>query len=301
MLQAHAKTVSVGKAVAQAVVIGNKGGAIGSEGLFVGILGHIDDGTVVQVVGTQLHPVIEEVEVTVDTAHPGGGNAIAVAAEAAAAHTHHAATAHHATHHVAGEVVETAVIGVVGIEDDAHLAVFREAATHEGALPAGVVHHALLGRNVVTATGHYVAEDAVHHALLDAQVNHGLILTVVDAGEGGLLALLLNHLHLLDEFGGDVLGGQLRVVQEEGLAVDGNLGDGFTVGGDGAVLVHFHTGELLKEVFQHIVVADLEGRGVVFHRIFLDDDGVTHGAHGRSVQHFQVLFHLDDAQVGIGP
>ena len=153
----------------------------------------------------------------------------------------------------------------------------------------------------MTTTGHYVAEDAVHHALLHAEVNHGLVFTVVDAGEGCLLTLLLHHLHLLDELGGDVLGGQLRVVQEEGFAVYGDFGDGFTVGGDGTVLIHFHAGEFLQEVFQHIVVGNLEGRGVILHRIFLDDNGITNGTDGCSIQHFQVLFHLDDAQVGIGP
>ena len=152
----------------------------------------------------------------------------------------------------------------------------------------------------MTAAGHGVSEHAVHHALADAEVYHRLVLSVVDAGEFGLLALLFHHLHFLDEFGGDVLGGQLGVVQEEGLSVDGNLGDGFTVGRDGAVFVHLHAGKLLQEVLQHVVVGDLEGGGIVLHRIFLDEDGIAHGAHRGGIQHLLVRLHLDDAQGRIG-
>ena len=145
-----------------------------------------------------------------------------------------------------------------------------------------------------------VAEHAVHHTLLHGEVDDGFVVAVVDAGKFGLLTLLLDDLYLFHQFGGQVAGSQLRVVQEEGLAVDGDLGDGFAVGGDAAVFAHFNAGELLEEVHQHIVVRDLERRGVVLDGVFLDDDGVAHGAYGSSVQDFLVLFHLDDAQIGIG-
>ena len=296
VLQAHTEAVTVREAVAGTVRIGDEGGAVRAVGLLVGVLQDIPDGTIIEVVASQLHLVVEEVEVGVHTAHPGGVDAVAAPAAA-----HHAAAAHHSSHHIAGEVVETAVVGIVGIGDDADLALFREAAAHEGTLPAPVVQALLAGGDVVTAAAHQVAEHAVHHPLLHAQVNHRFVFSVIDAGEFGLLALLLHHLHLLDELGGNVLGGQLRVVQEEGFAVYGYLGDGFSVGGDGAVLVHLHAGKLLQEVFQHIVIGDFERRGVVLHRIFLDDDGIAHGADGSGIQHLLVQFHLHDAQVGIGP
>ena len=153
----------------------------------------------------------------------------------------------------------------------------------------------------MAAAGGEVAKEAVHHAFLHTEVDDGLVVTVVNAGKLGLLALLLDDFHLFHQLGRNVLGGQLRVVQEESLATDCDLGDGFTVGGDGTILGHFDAGEFLQQVHQHVVIADLEGRGVIFNRIFLDDDGITHGTDGSSVQHFQVLLHLDDAQVGIGP
>ena len=152
----------------------------------------------------------------------------------------------------------------------------------------------------MSGAGGEVAEYAVHHALLHGEVNDGFVVAVVNAGKFGLFALLLDDLDLLHQLGGEVAGGQLGVVQEESLAVDGDFLDGFAVGGDAAVFAYFNARELLQEVYEHVVVRDLEGGGVVLHRILLDDDGVAHGAHGSGVQDFLVQFHLDDAQVGIG-
>ena len=152
----------------------------------------------------------------------------------------------------------------------------------------------------MAAAGGEVSEHAVHHAPLHGEVYDGFVVAVVNAGEFGLFALFLDHLHLFDEFGGKVAGSQLRVVQEEGLAVDGDFLDGLPVGGDGAVFGHLDARELFQKVYQHIVVRDLEGRGVVLHRVLLDDDGVSHGAHGGGLQHFQVLLHLHHAQAHVG-
>ena len=302
MVQAHAETVTVGEAAAETVGIGNEGGFVVTVGFLIGILLHVHDGAVIHVVGTQLHLVVKQIPVAVHAGVPGSGETVA-AAESAAAHTaHHAHAAHHAAHHIAGQVRETPVVGVVAAGDEAKLCAFRELAHHEVALIAPVVGNVGLGRGgeVVTAAGRYVAENAVHHALLDTEVDDGFLVAVVDAGEFGLLALLLHHLYLLNHLGREVLGSQLRVVQEEGFAGNGDFGDGFTVDGDGTVFAHLYAGKLLQEVFQHVVVADLERRGIIFNGVFLDDDGIAHGAYGSGVQHLLVLFHLDDAQIGIG-
>ena len=302
MVQTNAKAVAVGEAAAETVGVADEGAAIVTVGFLVSILRYVYVGTGIHVVGTQLHLVVKEVPVAVDTGVPGSGDAVAAtepAAESAAA-AHHAASSHHAAHHVAHKVREAAVVGVVGTGDDAELGTFREAAHHEVALEAPVIHGLCAGGNVVASAGLQVSEDAVHHAALDAEVDDGLVVTVVNAGELGLLALFLHHLHFLDKLGGDVLGSQLRVVHEEGLAVNHDFVDGFSVGGDIAALVHFHAGKLLQEVFQHVVVGDLEGRGIVLHGVLLDDDGITHGADRCGVQHFLVQGHLDGAEVGIG-
>ena len=142
-----------------------------------------------------------------------------------------------------------------------------------------------------------VSEDTVHHVLLHGQVDDRLIIAVIDAGEFRLLGLLFHDLHLFHEFRRDVVGSDLGIVQEEGLAVDGDLGDGFTVGSNGAVLGDFDARKLLQQVHEHVVVADFEGGSVVLHRILLDDDGVAGRGDGSGVQHLLVQFHLDGSEV----
>ena len=149
----------------------------------------------------------------------------------------------------------------------------------------------------MTDTAGDVAEDTVHHALLHGEVDDGLVVTVVYTGEFGLLGLLLHDLHLLDHLRGKVLGSELGIVQEEGLAVDGDLRDGLAVRGDGAAVVHLDARELLEEVDEHIGIRGLERGGIVLDRILLDDDGVTGRGHGSGVQDLLVQFHLDHAQV----
>ena len=211
VLQAHAKAVAVREAVTLAVRVRVQRTAIGQIGFFIGILRHVHDGAVVQVVAAQVHFLVQEVPVAVHTAHPGGGDTVG-AAPATATHTAHAATAaHHGVHHGAGEVVEPTVVGVVAIEDDADLAVLRKAAAHGRRLPAGCIRTTGCGQ-VHAAAHHGIAKQAVHHAPFHGKVDDGFFFAVVNARKLCLLALFLHHFHLLDEFGGDVLRSQLRVV-----------------------------------------------------------------------------------------
>ena len=298
VLQAHSEAVAVGEAVAAAVGVGDEGGAIGKVCFLVGGFFDVGDAAVVEVVSAEVHLVAKEVPVAVHAAHPGGGDAVGIA-PAATATSHSAAASHHGIHHGAGEVVETAVVGIVGIGNDAELALVSEFTGHEGSLPAPVVHGAFLGGKVVTAAGHGVSKDAVHHAGTHGKVDDGLFFTVVDPGEFGLFALLLHHFHLLYKLCRDVLGCELRVVQEEGLAGDGYLGDRLAVGGDGAVLGNLDAGELLQKVHQHVVITYLEGRCIVFHRVLLYDDGIAHCRYGCRIEHFGVEFQFQGAKVQV--
>ena len=103
-----------------------------------------------------------------------------------------------------------------------------------------------------------VAEQSFHHSFLDAEVDDGLLLTIVYSGEFSLLGLLLHHLDLLDDLGREVLGCQLRVIQEESLAVDGDLADGLAVVNYAAIFGDFDSWKLLEKFFQHVVVGGLE-------------------------------------------
>ena len=111
----------------------------------------------------------------------------------------------------------------------------------------------------MSTSGHHIAEESVHHSLLDAEVDDCFLLSVVNSGELGLLRFLLHDLHLIDNLGRDVLRREGRIVQEEGFSVDGYLADSLPVGCHASVLADFHARELLEEVLEHVVVSGLEG------------------------------------------
>ena len=224
--------------------------------------------SVVEVVAGKLHISVKEIVSGIGTSHPRSGDTVSSAeASHATAHAaaHHSAASHHSTHHSAGKVVESSVIGVVRIQDDAYLAVLLEVSDDSCALVTPplirklmVIIIVALVRCIMTASGHHITEPAVHHALVDRKVDDGLLITVVNAGKSCLFRLSLNYLHLLHDLCRKVLCSELRVVEEEGLAVDRDLGDGLAVSSDGTVRVHLHARKLLEEVLKHVIVRCLE-------------------------------------------
>ena len=154
-------------------------------------------------------------------------------------------------------------------------------------------------RCIMTASGHHISEPAVHHALVDRKVDDGLLITVVNAGKSCLLGLSLHNLHLLDDLRRKVLCRELRVIKEEGLAVDRDLVDCLTVRCDGTVRVHLHTRKLLQEVLEHIVVGRLERRSIIFDSVLLDNDRISYGRDIGCIKDFSILLHLHDAKIEI--
>ena len=151
----------------------------------------------------------------------------------------------------------------------------------------------------MTAASRDVADPAVHHVVLDGQVEDILFRTVVDAGEFGLLALLADDLEFLDHLGGQVLGGHRRVVLEEGLAADGDLVDGLAVDGDRAVIADFDARELLQQVFQHVVLRGLEGFCVILDGVLLDDDRVADIGDAGRFEGFRIDLQLDGPEIQV--
>ena len=152
----------------------------------------------------------------------------------------------------------------------------------------------------MAGAAHHVSEHAVHHARLHCQVQDGLLFAVVYAGEFGLVGLLLDNFEFIDHLGGKVLGGDLRVVQEEGLAVDGDLADFLSVVSDGSVFGDIHSGDLLEKVLEHVVVRGLEGAGGEGDGIAFHLDGVTAVRDFRGIQHAGVGLQLKGSKVEVG-
>ena len=220
--------------------------------------------TVIKVVSGKFHITVKKVERAVETCHPRTGLTIS-ASEATHAAAHSATAATHSGHHAAGHVHESAVVSIVGVEDNTYLAVFLKITDHTRALvtPAAVKERGFIIiiariRNIVTATGHEITEPSVHHALVDREVDDSLLVTVIYTCEYSLIRLLLHHLHLFYHLCRKVLRSKLRVIEEEGLSVDGDLRDCLTIGCDRSVGIDFHARKLLEEVLKHIIVRGLE-------------------------------------------
>ena len=143
-------------------------------------------------------------------------------------------------------------------------------------------------RPIVSAAGHDVTEDAVHHALLDGKVNDGLFLSVVNACELGLLGFLLDHLHLIHDFGRDILGSQLRIIQEECLSVNCYLADSLSVCCNGTIRTDLHARKLFQQIFQHVIVSRLERSCIILDRVFLDDYRISGSGNARCIQNLLV-------------
>ena len=100
---------------------------------------HVSDGSVVEVVASELHLVIQEGEGSVETSHPGCSDAVA-AAPAAHSAAHSATATAHTLHHTAGHIIETAVVGVVGIHNHTDLALVSKASDHSCSLETRIGH-----------------------------------------------------------------------------------------------------------------------------------------------------------------
>ena len=298
MVDPETDAIAVAVGIAPAIRGIDEAGPVVPIGHLIGGLFHRPFGAVVEIVPFQFHLVVEKVEGAVHTAHPGRGDTVS-AAESATAPAHAASAAAHALHHAAGQIIESPVVGIVPVQDDADLAFVGELARKGGTLETIVPLARIRSRHVMTATQHHIPERTLFHARMERQIDDGLLVSVVNPRKLGLLRFLVHHLQLLDGFGGDILGCQLRIVQEEGLSVNGYLADGLAIGGNGTVLPYFNTREFLQEVFQHVVVGSLERGSVILYRIFLDDDGIAGSAYRSGVQHLTVGFHLQHAQIHV--
>ena len=94
MLETDAYPVSLGIVGAQSVRAVNQLGTVVKKGRLGTLLHNVLLSVVVQIVGSEVHLVAEKIPGSVDSSHPGGSDAVAVAPAAAAA-AHAAATTTH--------------------------------------------------------------------------------------------------------------------------------------------------------------------------------------------------------------
>ena len=117
---------------------------------------------------------------------------------------------------------------------------------------AEVVDHGPFHVAVLGACGEVdVAKYTLIHAFLHRQVEHGLLLTVVNAGDTGQVTLLVVGLQLIHHIHGEVLQAGLHVAAEELLAIHHQLLHLLTIDLHVTIFIHLGTGEFLDQLLQH--------------------------------------------------
>ena len=165
--------------------------------------------------------------------------------QASAAHAHTAAEASAAT------AAHAHVIGVVGIGHTHQTMV----AFHQHSEQAGSV--AVLCTDTQVDIGHRTTI----HAGTKSEVKHHLLVSVVDIGDTGQVALLIVSSDSFYDVGGQVLQGCLHISKV--FLVDLNLLHLLTVDGDVTIFINIGTRQTLHQLFNHRAFRRAEGIGII--------------------------------------
>ena len=135
------------------------------------------------------------------------------------------------------------------------------------------------------------------HALLDGEVEHRLLVAVLNAGDTCLVALLVVELHGLDNADGYVLERRLHVAEHELLAVQQNLLHHLAIDRDVAVVVDLGTRYALDKLLNRRALRRAVSIGVIDQRVLLHDDLCGTARYHRLAQHDCVRRHNHFAQL----
>ena len=154
---------------------------------------------------------------------------------------------------------ESHVVRVIGIEHtrDARSAILVR--THQAARIAALRTRTKVG----------ICEEAPVHARLDTEVQHGLLVTVVDTRHAGKIALLIVGTNIIDDVCRQVLHGCLCVTRHEFLTVNENLFNRLTIDGDLAVVIHLGTWQFLHQLLSNTTLRGTIGGCIIDEGIFL--------------------------------
>ena len=154
---------------------------------------------------------------------------------------------------------ESLVVGIVAGADDGKLGMVKETSYHKLARVA-----------VLTAVAHIgVYHPSLLHSALQGEVEHGLLLAVVNSGDARVVALLVVGFQLLNHLGRQILRGHLIVSLEEVLALHQNLAHGLPVDLDVAVVVNLGSRKLLYQFLQRGAFGHTESIRVIYKGIGL--------------------------------
>ena len=191
----------------------------------------------------------------------------------------------HAETSAATTAGESHVVGIVGIshQEDVHAVLHQTTEDTSGIAflrtcsQVGIGHHTFV------------------HASLDAEVEHRLLLTVVNTADTGQITLLVVGLDAVDDVRRQVLHGSLRVARHELLTVDQNLLHLLTIDLDGTVVAHLGTRQTTHQLLDDRTFWRTESSSIIYKGIGLQGHlgGLT--SNRSTFQHDGVGLHGDGA------
>ena len=138
-----------------------------------------------------------------------------------------------------------------------------------------------------------IGEEAVSHALLHLQVEHSLLLAVINACNARKIALLVIELDLVDSIHRDILECHILVCAEEVLSFHKYAVDRLAVKLYGTVILNCHSRVLLYEFFEHRALCHAESRGVIHQCISRSRNGRNFGNHQSFIEQLGILLDCD--------
>ena len=170
---------------------------------------------------------------------------------------------------------ESTVAGIIGIGKEHESVVVIEITTHTTHIVAALV----------TYTQVDVGNQTLVHTLLHTEVEHGLLLAIIDAGYLREITLLIIRLDLVDDAGRQVFQGSLGIARHKLLAIHENLLHFLTINLDGTIVAYLSTRQTLDEFLYHRTFRCTVGCRIIDEGILLQVHLLRHGSNHGTLQH----------------
>ena len=164
--------------------------------------------------------------------------------------------------------VQTATVPPAGIL----LLIVEVTGHHDTGIIGKAGAHATRGIAVLrTACEVEIGHIATVHTFLDGEVEHRLLVAVLDTRDAGLVALLIIELHILDNRDGQILQRRLCVAEHKLLTIDKDFLHLLAINGDITVFIDLRTRHTLDQFLDGGALRCAVGVGVEDEGVFLDD------------------------------
>ena len=161
-------------------------------------------------------------------------------------------------------------------------------------------HHTVGQETVVGAhASPYVSHQTLLVLLFQPHIHHVLAVAHVAPHHFRVLAVAVEHLHLIDGIGRQILQGCLGVAGKEVFAIDEQTLNTSSVHFDFAITVQFCPRELCNQRIEHRAFSQFEGVGIEHDGVALHHHLDFRASNHHFVEQFRFGIHLQDVQVGL--